>query len=137
MSTSIDLIKKYLPETLRDIASKYTIPEKFLEEMSELIALVLQSKSIDKTEEKQSWFNLLPLMTAEQIAKLKDILTREKQKLEEIENKYEQKKDEIKQKYIQRRENMWYTNAMNTIKEKEGEQQQQEEQEADKLINNI
>ena len=137
MSTNIDLIKKFLPESLRTVAEKYNIPEKYLQEMSELVVLVLNSKSIDKQEEKQSWFNLMPLMTTEQIAKLNDILTREKQKLEEIENKYEQKKNEIKQKYIQRRENMWYTNAMNTIKEKEITTQEKAEQEADQLISNI
>ena len=56
--------------------------------------------------EKQSWFNLLPLMTDDQISKLNDILTREKQKLDEIEKKYEDKKLEIKKKYLMRRQNM-------------------------------
>ena len=57
--------------------------------------MLLWSRSIEKPEEKQSWFNLMPLMNDEQIVKLEDILTREKQKLEEIEKKYEEKKIEI------------------------------------------
>jgi hypothetical protein len=71
-----------------------------------LITLILESKSMDTEEEKQSRFNLMPMMSKQQISKLNDILTREKQKLAEIETKYEQKKDDIKEKYIQRRQSM-------------------------------
>jgi len=53
-----------------------------------LVQLVLESKSLEKIEEKQNRFDLYPLMTDEQIDKLEDILTREKEKLQEIENKY-------------------------------------------------
>ena len=100
------VIKQKLPQDLREIAGKFTIPPEFLDQMPDLIELVLRSRSMDKAEEKQSWFNLLPLMNDEQIAKLRDILVREKQKLEEIEKKYEQKKVEIKKKYLLRWQNM-------------------------------
>lgn len=99
---NVDLIKQKLPQDLWEIAQQYTIPDTFLEGSSDLIILVLYSKSIDTLEEKQSWFNLLPLMTADQIAKFRDILTREKQKLQEIEQKYEQKKSDIKAQYAQK-----------------------------------
>lgn len=100
------LIQKYLPQALWDIAAQYSIPDQFIEKKFDLVARLLQSRSIDKPEEKQSWFNLLPLMNDEQIAKLEDILTREKQKLEEIEKKYEEKKIEIKKKYLMKWQEM-------------------------------
>ena len=87
--------------------------------------------------EKQSWFNLLPLMTDEQIAKLNDILTREKEKLEEIEKKYEDKKLEIKKKYLMKWQNMWYIKKMEDIKAQEAGVAIQEQQEADALLDNI
>ena len=105
--------------------------------MTPLVVLILQSKSMDTDEEKQSWFNLMPMMTPEQIAKLNDILTREKIKLTEIEKKYEEKKNSIKEKYIKRRETMGYTKKMDTIKEKESAFEQQDEAEADALLQNI
>ena len=89
---NIKLIKAKLPPELREKAEKFTIPDEFLTTMPELIILVLNSKSMDNSEEKQSWFSLLPMMNKEQIDKLNDILTREKMKLAEIEQKYEQKK---------------------------------------------
>ena len=87
--------------------------------------------------EKQSWFNLLPLMTDDQITKLNDILTREKQKLDEIEKKYEDKKLEIKKKYLMRRQNMGYIKKMEDMKAAEEQVSSKEQQEADALIENL
>jgi hypothetical protein len=101
-----EAIKKYLPAELHEKAFTFTIPIEFIEKSSALIILLLNSKSMAEASEKQSWFNLLPLMNDEQIAKLNDILTREKQKLAEIEKKYEDKKLEIKKKYLLKWQNM-------------------------------
>ena len=142
MSTDLTLamkeaIKKYLPDTLREIAWTYTIPVEFIEHMPELITLILQSRSMDKAEEKQSRFNLLPMMNDEQIAKLNDILTREKQKLAEIEKKYEEKKIEIKKKYLLRRQNMGYIKKMENIKETEAVHTATDAAEAEALLTSI
>jgi hypothetical protein len=104
--TTTALIQKYLPEDLHQIAATYTIPDEFLEDTPDLIELILRSRSIDTTQEKQNWFNLLPLMNATQLQKLRDILVKEKIKLQEIEEKYEGKKQEIKKKYLQKRQDM-------------------------------
>ncbi len=134
---NIDLIKKFLPEALRESAQQFTIADQFLESMPDVIVLILNSKSMDTKEEKQSWFNLLPMMNPEQMAKLKDILTREKQKLEEIEKKYEQKKEDIKTKYVQQWEQVGYQQKMTQIKQQETTTQEKDEQDADNLLNQI
>jgi len=134
---NVDLIKQKLPQDLRDKAQQYTIPDAFLANSSELIVLVLNSKSIDNKEEKQSRFNLLPLMTQEQISKLHDILVREKQKLEEIEKKYEQKKSDIKNQYTQKRQEEGYKNKMVQIQQKEEAHQEAQEKEAENLLTQI
>lgn len=132
-----ELIQAHLPNDLWEIAKNYIIPDSFLVQRADLIILVLRSKSMDLQEEKQSWFNLLPMMNQEQIDKLHDILTREKAKLEEIEQKYESKKDEIKEKYLTRRQNMWYVKKVNAIKEEESASREQEHEEADSLLAGI
>jgi septal ring factor EnvC (AmiA/AmiB activator) len=134
---NIDLIKTKLPQELREKAEKFMIPDEFLTSMPDLIILVLHSKSMDNPEEKQSWFTLLPMMNKDQIDKLRDILTREKQKLTEIEQKYEQKKDELKSKYSQKREDMVYAKRMEEIKQKEAEHEKMEDQQADNLLDQI
>jgi DNA repair exonuclease SbcCD ATPase subunit len=134
---NIDLIKTKLPQELREKAEKFTIPDEFLTTMPDLVVLVLNSKSMDNAEEKQSWFSLLPMMNKDQIDKLRDILTREKQKLSEIEQKYEQKKDELKNKYTKKREDMVYTKRMEQIKQQEAEHEKMEDQQADNLLTQI
>ena len=134
---NMNLIKTKLPENLREKAEKFTIPDEFLTSMPDIIILVLNSKSMDNPEEKQSWFNLLPMMNKDQIDKLKDILTREKQKLNEIEQKYEQKKDELNTKYTQKWEDMVYTKKMEEIKEKEAQHEEIENKQADDLLTQI
>jgi membrane-bound lytic murein transglycosylase B len=96
-----ELITKHLPEHLHKIALDYTIPNDMLEQNADLVVLVLESKSISDPKEKQSWFDLYLLMNQEQIDKLRDILTREKEKLAEIEARYQAKQEEIKKKYEQ------------------------------------
>jgi len=134
---NIDLIQQKLPQDLWDIAKNYTISDNFLETMSDIIVLVLNSKSLDSQQEKQSWFDLLPLMTQDQIDKLRDILTREKQKLEEIEKKYEQKKDDVINNYVQNFDENAYQNRIVKLQQEEAIHEEKEDQEADALLNNL
>ncbi|MEI7558035.1 MAG: hypothetical protein WCJ45_04340 [bacterium] len=135
--TNIDLIKSKLPNILREPAEKFTIPDEFLISMPDIIILILNSKSMDASEEKQSRFNLLPVMSKDQIDKLRDILTREKVKLQEIDQKYENKKTELKNKYMQKWEDTTYTKKIEDIKIKEAQHEKIENQQAEDLLTQI
>jgi len=132
--TDISLIKRYLPQDLWEFANKFDIPEEFLVDMPEVIEMVLKSKSIDTDEEKQSWFDLMPVMNDEQLDKLKEILLREQKKLQEIESRYEEKKLEIKKKYLLKWQKMGYVNTINKIHQNEEAAKSQEQQDAEKLL---
>lgn len=132
--TDMTLVQKYLPQETRDLCKNFTIPSEFIEDTPDLIVLILQSRSIDTPEEKQNWFNLLPMMNTEQIEKLRAILVKEKTKLAEIEAKYEEKKQEIKQKYLTKRQEMGYVKKVSDIRQNESLAQAQEEKEADALL---
>ena len=88
--TTVSLIEQLLPQNLWQVAKNFDIADEVLSQDPVLIQLILESKSLAGVDEKQNWFNLLQMMNEEQVAKLKDILTREKQKLEEINQKYQQ-----------------------------------------------
>jgi len=133
----IDLIKQHLSEELREQAQEFAIPEEYFEKDVELISMILRSKSIDTTEEKQNWFNLLSMMNEEQVDKLRGILTKEKKKLEEIEQKYQKKKQEIKDKYLNKREESWYIKKVSKIKEEEENFEKKDEAEAEELLSMI
>lgn len=132
-----ELIQKYLPQDLWEVALAYQIPEDFLESSADLIEMVLRSKAIDKPEDKQSWFTLLPIMNDEQMAKLRDILVREKQKVAEIENKYEDEKVEVKKKYLSKRQQISTLQKTNEIKTKEAEAKAQEDAAAEALLSSV
>lgn len=132
-----EYIKKYLPQELWEVASQFDIPVNFIQNMSDLIILVLNSKSIDSIQEKQSWFSLLPLMNDEQIGRLNDILTREKTKLAEIQQKYEDKKVEIKKKYLMKRQQMNQNMGDSAVKQEEIAKSSEEQAQADALLSGI
>ena len=132
-----DAIQKYLPQDLWDLAMTYQIPEDFLESSADLIEMVIRSKAIEKSEDKQSWFTLLPIMNDEQMAKLRDILVREKQKVAEIENKYEDQKVEVKKKYLSKWQQISTLQKTNEIKTKEAEAKAQEDAAAEALLTTV
>lgn len=134
---SQDNITKFLPENLHSIAANYDIPDSMLEENADLVVLVLESKSINEQKEKQSRFDLYSLMNQDQIDKLRDILTREKQKLAEIEAKYQAKQDEIKRKYEETYASGAYQQQQDKIRDSESASRQQEAVEADALLDQI
>ncbi|MEY3232684.1 MAG: hypothetical protein RLZ54_641 [Candidatus Parcubacteria bacterium] len=133
----LEYIKKYLPQEIREVAGKYDIPVNFIQSMPELITLVINSKSIDTEQEKQSWFSLLPLMNDEQIARLNDILTREKAKLAEIQQKYDDKKVEIKKKYLMKWQEVNNNMATSAVKQEEIAKSAEEQAAADALLTNM
>ncbi len=135
--TTQENIQKYLPEHLRNVALEYNIPNDMIENNADLVVLVLESKSISDQKEKQSWFDLYSLMNQDQIDKLRDILTREKQKLAEIEDKYQKKQEEIKRKYEQTYASGSYEQQQDKLRDEEKTSREQEEVEADALLDQI
>jgi hypothetical protein len=130
-------IIKLLPEHLHSVAMNFSIPEDMLQNNTDLVVLVLESKSISEPKEKQSWFDLYSLMNQDQIDRLRDILTREKQKLAEIEAKYQAKQDEIKKRYEETYASGAYQQQQDKIRDEEKNSRQQEEVEADALLEQI
>mgnify|MGYP000868671652 FL=1 len=130
----LDFIKKYLSEDLWDTAGQYDIPVNFIQNMKELVELILNSKSIDTPQEKQSWFSLLPLMNDEQIGRLNDIMTKEKAKFQEIQQNYDEKKVEIKKKYLMKRQQINQQMETTEIKKEENAKADEENAQADALL---
>jgi hypothetical protein len=130
-------IKRFLPEDLRNVALNYSITDDMLENNTDLVILVLGSKSISEPKEKQSWFDLYSLMNQDQIDKLRDILTREKEKLAEIEAKYQAKQEEIRKKYEETYASGAYQQQQDKIRDSEKSSREQEAVEADALLDQI
>ena len=84
----------------RTKTNKFHIPKAVKDEHPELIPLILDTESMDD-EEREYWFQILPIMTADQIAKFKDILVTEKKQLEKLDKEYEAELTKINEKHLQ------------------------------------
>ena len=134
---NLQLIQQKLPQNLWNLAWQLNIPDNFLEAEPDLTVLILRSRSLSKNEEKQNWFNLIPMMNQEQIEKLRDILTRERDKIAEIEAKYEQKKQEIRAKYQMKFDAANYNERVSQIRNTEQNAMEQDSRDADNLLSNL
>ena len=135
--TNLQLVQEKLPQDLWNLAGQLNIPDDFLDREPDLTILILKSRSLAKNEEKQNWFNLIPMMNQEQIEKLRDILTRERDKIAEIEAKYEQKKQEIRAKYQVRFDAANYNKSVSEIRNNEQNAIEQDSKDADDLLKDL
>ncbi len=77
----------------------FIIPKLVKEKYSDLIDLIKNTESMDD-EEKQYWFQILPIMTVEQIDKLKVILNSEKEQLQSLDREYEEELQKLNDKHL-------------------------------------
>ncbi len=80
-------------------ATKFHIPQIVKQNYPELITLILNTESMDD-EEREYWFQILPIMTEDQIQKLRDILLNEKQQLSKLDAEYETELAKINDKHL-------------------------------------
>ena len=78
---------------------KYSVPPLVKEKFPDLIDLIKQTESMNN-EERDYWFQILPIMTEEQIGKFRDILLNEKQQLAQLDKEYEKELNKLNEKHI-------------------------------------
>lgn len=83
-------------------ASKFHIPALVKQKYPKLIPLILETESMDD-EEREYWFQILPIMTNEQVDQFKHILVTEKEQLAKLDAEYEAELAKINEKHI----NQW------------------------------
>lgn len=81
------------------VFDKFEIPETVRNQYPDLIPLILGTESMND-DERQYWFQILPIMTDEQIGKLREILTNEKSQLTQLDKEYEAELKQINQKHV-------------------------------------
>jgi hypothetical protein len=85
--------------TAKAQATKFHIPQIVKQNYPELVALILNTESMDD-EEREYWFQILPIMTEDQVQKLRDILVNEKQQLAKLDAEYETELAKINDKHL-------------------------------------
>ncbi len=78
---------------------KFTVPKLVREKFPDLIDLIKSTESMNE-EERDYWFQILPIMTEEQIAKFRDILVSEKEQLDRLDKEYEEELSRLNEKHM-------------------------------------
>lgn len=78
---------------------KFKIPPAALQKYPDLIALIKETESMTDAE-RTYWFQILPIMTEEQVSKLRGILVKEKEQLAKLDKEYESELKRINDKHL-------------------------------------
>lgn len=78
----------------------YKIPEVVKEKFPDLVQLILDTESMSK-EERNYWFQILPIMTGEQVDRLRNILAEEKAQLAKLDSEYQEELSKLNQKHLE------------------------------------
>ena len=79
---------------------KFKIPPAVLEKYPELVALIKKTESMSD-EEREYWFQILPIMTADQVTRLKTILEEEANQLSKLDTQYQDELTKLNKKHLE------------------------------------
>jgi hypothetical protein len=120
----------------QEILDKFTIPKKVIEKYAHIVNLVIETQSMND-DERQYWFQILPIMSNEQVEKFQSILITEKEQLAKLDREYEEELEKLNQKHLLE----WkeYESREKRKKRKEQEEKEQVEEEAheEELLNKL
>jgi len=115
---------------------EFTISQEVKDKYPDLIPLILGSASMND-DERQYWFSILPIMTQDQVNRLREILTTEKQKLAEIDQKYQKQLDEINQKHLIEWQAIKAKEQKQRLQQAEQKTKSEDEKESEDLLNQL
>lgn len=83
----------------KTLFEKFEIPEIVKKQYPDLVPLILETESMND-DERQYWFQILPIMTEDQVNKLREILVNEKKQLQALDKEYEKELKRINTKHV-------------------------------------
>lgn len=116
--------------------SKFHIPVIVKEKYPKLIPLIIETESMND-DEREYWFQLLPIMTDDQVTKLKEILITEKKELAKLDEEYAETIKKISDKHVDEWEEWESKEKYQAIKQKEEKAEQEEEVTEEELLQKL
>ncbi|EKD47983.1 MAG: tetratricopeptide TPR_3 [uncultured bacterium] len=79
-------------------ATQFVIPDEVANKFPDLVKLIKETESMTDAE-RNYWFQILPIMTEDQVVKLRGILMKEREQLAKLDNEYEKELKRINDKH--------------------------------------
>jgi hypothetical protein len=115
---------------------KFDIPDTVKQQHPDLIPLILQTESMND-DERQYWFQILPIMTDEQVGKLREILVNEKNQLASLDKEYEQELKRINDKHVSEWKEFEAKEKRQKLQSAESATQKSEQQQEEDLLKKL
>ncbi len=115
---------------------KSRIPDYIREKYPHLEKLINDTESMTK-EEREYWFQILPIMTDEQIQKLRGILVHEKEQLAKLDKEYEAELSKLNQKHIMEWKDQERREKRETLAKQETEEEAEEQKAEEELLKQL
>lgn len=114
----------------------YAIPEDMKQKYPELIALVVETESMTD-DERQYWFQIMPVMTDEQLKKFQGILETEKKQLAKLDQEYEDQLKKLNDRHMIEWQEFEQREKRREIHEEETKAEAEEKKAEDDLLQQL
>lgn len=114
----------------------YTIPQVVLDKYPDLVELIKKTESMT-VEERNYWFQILPIMTVEQVERLKKILLDEASQLAKLDDQYQAELSKLNEKHLEEWNLMEKNKQKEEIKAKEKAEEAGETKAQEDLLNKL
>lgn len=115
---------------------EYNVPQVVKEKYPDLVELIKQTESMND-DERDYWFQVLPIMTAEQIEKLKKILLNEKEQLSKLDKEYEAELGKLNEKHLIEWQEFEAQERRKRLRTAESKQEEEEKHNEEDLLSQL
>lgn len=115
---------------------KFAVPEIVKQKFPDLIQLIKETESMTD-EERDYWFQILPIMTEDQISKFRDILLNEKTQLQKLDQEYESELTKLNEKHMVEWKDFESKEKRKALVEAEAAAKQQEQATEEELLKRL
>ncbi len=127
---------KTAEQYIKDVEEKYIVPPLIREKFPDLIKLIFETESMNE-EEREYWLQIMPILTEEQIVKLRDIMVKEKNQLAKLDEEYKNEMARIKGRPPREIDQESVREELARIKEEEKRSMREEEDKASQLLKKL
>lgn len=117
-------------------SSEYNIPDVVMKKYPDLVELIKKTESMSK-DERNYWFQILPIMTDDQVTRLRKILDDEASQLTKLDDQYQKELSKLNQKHLNEWNEFERNQAREDLKKKEEEAQKHEGQTEEELLKKL
>lgn len=114
----------------------YNIPQVVLDKYPDLVALIKSTESMTR-QEREYWFQILPIMTEEQVTRLRMILEEEATQLKSLDAKYQDELQKMNKKHLEEWDTFEHEKTREAIAAKEAAEESAEKTEEEKLLQQL